>query len=158
MSPPHLNPFAALVATAAALTPNLAAAADPRLLTPVLVFQHAPPLIKLVMLALVCAAIAAVVICIRKLRPGGRLAGGSPFVAGLRLGGPVFGGFGAAYTGLNSTLGLANHVTAPPMHVLARGWAEIMLLLGIGLLAGAIAVIANWLIEARIDRAILSPS
>ena len=33
--------------------------------------------------------------------------------------------------------------------------AEIALMLGLGLLCGVVAVIANWAVEARIDRAVL---
>jgi biopolymer transport protein ExbB/TolQ len=42
--------------------------------------------------------------------------------------------------------------------VLAPGIAEAVLLVGLGVMAGAVAVIAHWALEARIDRAVLKPS
>jgi biopolymer transport protein ExbB/TolQ len=127
-------------------------------LTPVLVFLHATPLVKLIMLGLIAATIAAVVICIRKLLSGPRLAGGSAFLSGLRAGGPLAGCLGACNAVLNMCLGIANRPTPPSINVLAPGIAEAVLLVGLGVMAGAVAVIAHWALEARIDRAVLKPS
>jgi hypothetical protein len=158
MSFQRLTRRAGFALAAALLVPDLALAAVPGRLTPVVVFRNAAPPMKLAMALLLVAAIAAIVICVMKLLPGKRLSGGSAFVSGLRLGGPVVGIYGASYSGLNMTLGLANLPVTPPMNVLAHGFAEVMLLIGIGFFAGAVAVVCNWLIEARIDRAILAPA
>jgi len=124
-------------------------------LTPIIVFQHASPLPKLIILGLFGAIAAAIVVCAIKLNSGARLSGGSAFLSGLRVGGPLAGLLGGAYGGFNMCLGLANQPVTPPMNIIARGLAEAMLLVALGLLAGAVAVIANWAVEARIDRAVL---
>lgn len=109
---------------------------------------------KLIILGLIVATLAALLVCSLKLLSGTRLSGGSAFLSGLRLGGPLAGLLGAAYGGLNMSIGLAN-VHTPPVSVLAHGAAEIMLLVVLGLLSGAVAVFTHWAVEARIDRAVL---
>ena len=110
---------------------------------------------KLIMLSLLVAMLAALIVCAMKLASGPRLSGGSAFLSGLRLGGPVMGGLGAAWAGLGMAIGLANMAGAVPLIVLARGYAEVLLLLVLGFLAGAVAVIANWAVDSRIDRSVL---
>ena len=61
------------------------------------------------------------------------------------------GGYGV----LNMCIGLANVSPTPSISVLAHGWAEAMLLVVLGFLTGMVAVIANWAVESRIDRAVL---
>jgi biopolymer transport protein ExbB/TolQ len=109
---------------------------------------------KLVMAGLLAATVAAVVVCILKLASG-RLSGGSAFLAGLRVGGPLAGLLGAAYVALRMLIGLSNLESAPPLRIVAPGLAEAVLLIGLGLLAGAVATVCHWLVEARIDRAAL---
>ena len=121
------------------------------------VFWDAAPTMKLIMAALLVAAVVAVVMGVLKLRPGGALAGGSAFLSALRLGGPVLGLLGASFVALSMFLGIANSPEPVPMRVLAPGLAEIILLVGLGLLAGAVAVAFNWAVEARIDRQVLRP-
>lgn len=140
-----------LTALSLAALPALAAAAA---LTPALVFMDAALFPKLIMLGLIGAVIATVAICARKLSAGS-LAGGSAFVSGLRLGGPLAGALGASYTALNSALGMANVAYEVTLKILAPGFAEAVLLLGLGLFAGAVAVIGHWALEARIDRDVL---
>ena len=53
------------------------------------------------------------------------------------------------------TLGYANVPGEPPFKVLAPGFAESFLLIGLGLLAGTVAVLAHWAVESRIDRQVL---
>jgi hypothetical protein len=124
-------------------------------LTPVEVFANAETLQKLIVVALVASAVAAVVVLALKLRSGQRLSGGSAFLSGLRLGGPILGGFGACLSLLNMTIGYATVPGDLPLKVLAPGFAEAFLVVGLGFLAGVVAVIANWLVESRIDRSVL---
>jgi hypothetical protein len=142
----------AFTAVSLAALPALALAAP---LTPGLVFVDAAPFPKLIMLGLIGTVIATLVICGRKLSAGPHLAGGSAFVSGLRLGGPLAGALGASYTALNSALGMANVSYEVTLKILAPGFAEAVLLLGLGLFAGAVAVIGHWALEARIDRDVL---
>lgn len=133
-------------------TPTLAIA-EPR--TMLDVFGDAAPEVKLIILLLLVAMVAAIVVAVRKLRSGEALNGGSAFLSGLRLGGPLLGALGAAYTGLCSCIGLANVPGPVPVRVLAPGFAEIVFQLMLGFLVGSVAVIANWAVESRIDRQVL---
>jgi len=137
----------------ALITAPAAASAAP--LTPVGVVAGAPPLAKLIIFALLACTLAAVVVSARKLASGPRLDGGSAFVSGLRLGGPLAGLLGAAWTGLGMAIGVANLTQPVPGSVLARGVAEILMLIVLGLLAGAAGVVGAWALEARIDRTVL---
>jgi hypothetical protein len=134
--------------------PALAQAAP---ITPVLIFAHAATGPKIIMLGLFVATWAAIIICVMKLRRGRKLSGGSAFLSGLRVGGPLAGLLGAALGCLNMAIGVANLPVSPPMNVLAPGIAEAVLLVALGLQAGAVAVFCNWLVEAQIDRAVLAP-
>ena len=53
------------------------------------------------------------------------------------------------------SVGLARVGGSVPTQVLARGWAEASLLVLLGLACGLLAVVANWALEARIDRDVL---
>jgi hypothetical protein len=119
------------------------------------VFAWAGPLQKAVVLTLVVASIAAVVVLAMKLASRQPLAGGSAFLSGLRLGGPIIGGLGACYSLLSMTLGYASVAGDPPLKILAPGFAECFLQVGLGFVAGAVAVFAHWAVESRIDRQVL---
>lgn len=119
------------------------------------IFMDADPTIKLLMIVLVISAAAAVVLTLLKSTSGPRLAGGSAFVSALRLGGPLVGLLGAAFITLMMFIGMANSGPVP-MFVLAPGLAEAVMVLGLGILAGVIGVICHWVLEARIDRVVLS--
>lgn len=119
------------------------------------VFGEAHVFMQLIMAGLIVATLAAVVLCVLKLASGPRLTGGSAFISGLRFGGPLLGLLGASFTGLYAFLGIANVGAPVPMHVIAPGLAEAALLTFLGLLAGAVAVICHWAVEARIDRTVL---
>jgi hypothetical protein len=123
--------------------------------TPLQVFEWSGPLQKLVVIALLLAIAAAVVVLAGKISGGRRLAGGSTFLSGLRLGGPILGGLGACASLLSMTLGYAGVPGDPPLRILAPGFAEAFLQIGLGLLAGAVAVFAHWAVESRIDRQVL---
>jgi hypothetical protein len=119
------------------------------------VFQNAALPVKAIVLGLILSTIAAVVVCGMKLGSGARLSGGSAFLSGLRLGGPLAGLVGAAYGGLLISVAVANSAAPAPANVLAQGIAEIMMLVLLGFVSGAVAVIAHWAVEARIDRTVL---
>ena len=127
----------------------------PALLTAPVVFAHATPLVQVIILGLVLATGAAIVVAALKLASGRRPSGGSAFLSGLRIGGPLAGLAGGGMGAFNMALGLSNHAPPPPVSVLAHGWAEIMMLITLGLLCGVVAVITNWAVEARADRAAL---
>lgn len=148
-----LSPARAVFAVALA-APALAWAAP---LTPGGVFLGAGLIPKLIMVGLVLATAAALVVCALKLASAARLSGGSAYLSGLRAGGPLAGLLGAAYTALILFIGLSNAPTPPPLNEVAPGLAEIVLLIALGLLSGAVATVANWAVEARIDRAVLRP-
>jgi hypothetical protein len=118
------------------------------------VFANAATVPKLIVIALLVSAVAALVVLALKLQDK-RLPGGSAFLSGLRLGGPILGGFGACFSLFNMTLGVANVPAELPLKVLAPGFAEAFLMVGLGFLAGAVAVIANWIVESRIDHSVL---
>ena len=148
----HVRQLSLGLAVAIAL-PSAASAAS---LTPVVVFANAAPAVKVIIICLIAATLAAIVVAGVKLASGPRLSGGSAFLSGLRLGGPLAGLVGGAYGGFTMALGLANMAEPVPVSILARGAAEVMLLIVLGLVSGSVAVIANWAVEARIDRAVLS--
>ena len=122
--------------------------------SPIEVSQHAAAMPKPIMLSPVIAMLAALVVCAMKLASGPRLSGGSAFLSGLRLGGPVMGGLGAAWAGFGMAIGLANAGGPVPLSVLAHSYSEVLLLV-MGFMTGVTAVIANWAVESRIDRSVL---
>ena len=143
-----------ICSTLTALAMPAVAAAGP--ITPVAVVANATAVAKLILLCLLVLIGAAVVVCARTLASGPRLAGGSAFLAGLRLGGPLTGLMGAAWSGFMMSMGLANIGRPAPINVLAPGLAEMSLMIVLGLLAGAVGVVGTWAVEARIDRAVLN--
>lgn len=147
-----MNPRTCAVFAVLALAAPAAAQAAP--LTPAGVFLDADPIVRTVMIGLLVAAAAAVAVAVRKLRAGETLTGGSAFLRALRLAGPLLGLAGAAYVGLMFFIALSNFPT-PTMRVLAPGVAEIVMVVLLGLLTGVVATVANWAVEARIDRAVL---
>lgn len=114
------------------------------------------PLSKLLMLLMVAAATAAAVVTAGKLASGRRLAGGSSFVSALRSGGPLVGLLGAVFNLLGIFIGISNAGEPVPFEALSPGFAEAALLFLLGLFAGVVAVTCHWMIEARIDRTVLS--
>ncbi len=141
------------IGAAASLIPGLALAQTK--ITPAVVFFDAAPAMKLIMVLLLVSAFAAVVVTVLKVLSGPRLTGGSTYLQALRLGGPLIGLLGAAYNVLMINIGIANSANPPPYEVLAPGVAEAAFIFVLGLIAGVVAVICNWIVEARIDRAVL---
>ena len=124
-------------------------------LTPFDVFQYAPLVQQLIIVALMVAIVAAVVVLVLKLSPGRPLSGGSAFLSGLRLGAPIIGLLGACHAGLYMTIAVASVSIEPTLKMFAPGIAESFEMVGLGFLAGAIAIVAHWAIESRIDRRVL---
>lgn len=122
-------------------------------ITPWMVFELANPFQQMLMVALVLAMVAAVIVLVRKLTRG--VDGASAYLSGLRLGGPVIGCLGAAFSLLSTTLGYASIPGDLPLKALAPGFAQAFLEIGLGCLAGVVAVCAHWAVEARIDRQVL---
>lgn len=125
------------------------------MLTPIDIFVDASPSMKLIIVALIVGAVVAVGVTIRKVRSGRHLTGGSAYLSALRLGAPLLGLLGAAFNGLMGFIAIARF-GAPSMQVLAPGLAEAFLMLVLGLLVGVIGVLCHWVVEARVDRAVLS--
>ena len=128
--------------------------AAPRLTLGV-VFGDADELNKMLMVLLMAAALAAVLVTGLKLASGKRLNGGSASVSALRLGAPLMGLVGAAYVLLMMFIGIANFGGPVPLPVLAPGFAEAAMLFLLGVIAGVVGVVCHWIIESRIDRAVL---
>lgn len=141
------------IGAAASLVPGLALA-GPKL-TPAIVFQDAALPMQIIMLLLILATLAAVAVTVRKVLSGPRLTGGSAYLQALRLGGPLIGLLGAAYNVLMINIAIANIGQQPSYPVMAPGVAEAAFLFVLGLISGVVAVICNWIVEARIDRAVL---
>jgi hypothetical protein len=120
------------------------------------VFENAAPFQEALMVVLVLASIAALIVLALKLAPGKRLSGGSAFLSGLRLGGPIIGLLGACRAAFGMAKAAAEVSYPVTLKVLAPGFAEIFVMIGLGFLTGVIAVFANWMVESRIDRQVLN--
>jgi hypothetical protein len=123
-------------------------------MAPADILLNADKTMQVIMAALIVAALTAIVVMGMKLRTGERLNGGSAYLQALRLGGPLIGLLGAAYNMLMINIAIANigDVSYP---VLAPSVAESVFIFMLGLIAGVVAVVCNWVVEARIDRAVL---
>jgi hypothetical protein len=143
------------VGLAGSLVPGVAWAASG--MGPVDILFNADRTMQAIMLVLLLGALAAIAITARKVLSGPRLAGGSAYLQALRLGWPLIGLLGAAYNILMINIAIANIGQQPSYPVLAPGVAEAVFLFVLGLITGIIAVICNWIVEARIDRAVLRP-
>ena len=141
-----------LVACAALAAPVAAQAAQ---LTPLMVFQNAAIPVKAIMLGLAGATLAAVLVLARKLMAPAGHSGGSAYLTGLRLGGPLAGVLGAAYTLLVMFLFISGSNKPVSLNDLAPGLAEALTLVLLGFACGALAAIGKWAVDARIDRAVL---
>ncbi len=119
------------------------------------VFAHAGPVMKVVLFGLLAVSLIAVAVWIVQLvRPGERrshgLAAASAWLSGVAAAGPLVGVFGAAYAALNGFIGISNVRPTPSLTVLAPGFAEAMLSVGLGLLAAAIATIGARHLQAKL--------
>jgi BlaI family penicillinase repressor len=94
-------------------------------LTPFVVFQFAGSLQKFVMVTLLVAIIAAIVVLALKLREGRRLTGGSAFLSGLRIGGPIIGLLGAC-RGQPSDRADPEDAGARHRRVVPHGWTGLL--------------------------------
>jgi hypothetical protein len=112
-------------------------------LTPITVFEYAPPVQQFIIVVLIVAIVVALAVLALKLAPRRRLSGGSAFLSGLRLGAPIIGLLGACHAGLYMTLAVASIPIEPTLKMLAPGIAESFLMVGLGFLPGAVAVVAH---------------
>jgi hypothetical protein len=140
------------LAALAAMTAGSAWAQDTRgaKLTAARVFGDAALPVKAIMAGLVLAAVASVVIwatqLVRRTEPD---AGAVAFLRALGPAGPLFGLAAAAYTLLACCLGLVNTGHAPDFALLAPGYAEAVMAVMLGLLAGAMATLMRGLLLGR---------
>ena len=141
-----------IVALSVMSAPAIAQAAP---LTPIMVFENAAIPVQMLMLGLIGATLAAIGVCAIKLAAPAGHGGGSAYLTGLRLGGPLAGGLGAAYTLLIMFLYISRTSTPTSLNGLAPGFAEALMLILLGFASGALAVIGKWAVDARIDRAVL---
>jgi hypothetical protein len=141
---------AALIAS-----PAFASAAGNPPLTFWLVVSNTTMSVQLILLALAASMVAAVGVCVVKLMSRAGLSGGSAYLSGLRFGGPLAGLLGASVTGFIMFVGVANLPQPVTAAQLAPGIAEAMLMIMLGLCAGVVAVVCKWIVDARIDRAVL---
>ncbi len=138
-----------------ALALSLPATAQAAPLTPIMVFQNATIPLQLIMLGLAGASVAAIAVCAMKLATPAGHSGGSAYLSGLRLGGPLAGALGGAYTLLMMFLYISRIARPVSLNELAPGFAEALVVILLGFAAGAVAVIGKWAVDARIDRAVL---
>ena len=134
-----------------ALLAPTAGSATPLEVSAPLVFAGAAIPVKLLIAGLTLSIALAVVICARKVLWSSS-GGGSTFLAALRAGGPLTGCVGGAYPALSMVETIAHIHRTPPFDVLAPAFAEMIFLLGLGALAGAVAVIGHAIVEARSGR------
>jgi len=117
---------------------------------------HAKPVVMLVLAGLAVSTVIASLVWIGELagRPAGR--GGRTFLHALAGSGPTLGLFGAAYGVMDSFIGVANVRPVPSLSILAPGYAEALLSVSLGLLAGAIATIAHRHLNGRQASAVVA--
>jgi hypothetical protein len=128
--------------------------ADQRL-TLLRVLADAKPVVQVVLAGLVLALAAALLLWLLQLVRIGRrrsdgAAGVMAFLSALGAAGPLIGLFGAAYGLLDMFIGVANVRPTPSLSILAPGLAEAALCVCLGLLAAAVAVIAQRHLKARL--------
>jgi biopolymer transport protein ExbB/TolQ len=125
------------------------------------VFADADPVMKLVMAGLALAAVAAAGVWIlhgARREPGRGVGGALAYLSALGAAGPLIGFFGAAYCLLHSFIGVSNVRPAPSLTVMAPGFAEALMAAMLGLLASAIAVMADRHLKAKVHaRAATAP-
>ncbi|RAK56537.1 MotA/TolQ/ExbB proton channel family protein [Phenylobacterium deserti] len=118
------------------------------------VFADAAPANQAIMAGLLIATVAAVVLWAIRLTRKVDVTGSSlTYFRALKGVGPLLGLLGASYTLLGGFMGLANSRPTPPMSVLAPGYAEATLEVGIGLFAATVAVLCERHLEGRMRRA-----
>ena len=115
-------------------------------------FMEASPDIKLLTLAFVGAAIAAIVTWVRNRR-------GEPAkirdrtlarLRGWRVGGPMLGAAAAAYLAMNNFVAAYAYPEAPTFRLMAPGLAEIAMVLWAGLLSGGVAAVTYASLSGRV--------
>ena len=127
-------------------------------LTLIGVFADAGPVMKVVLFGLVLVSLAAVAVWVMQLARAGQrrsegLAAAAAWLSGVASAAPLIGFFGASYAALNGFIGISNVRPTPSLTVLAPGFAEASLSIGLGLLAAAIATIGARHLQARLTGA-----
>ena len=147
--------IAALVAAAAAFAgAEVAMAAtgavppDQRL-TILKVFGHATVPVQVILGLLLLATLASLAIWAMQLTARTPAPGRLAFLAGVTAASPLLGLAAAAYSLLNSCIGIANVRPTPDLATLAPGLAEALTSVLLALLASAIALIAKRHLEGR---------
>jgi hypothetical protein len=117
------------------------------------IVAHAKPVVMLVLAGLAVSTVVASLVWIGELagRTAGR--GGRTFLHTLTAAGPLIGLFGAAYGLMDMFIGISNVRPTPALGILAPGFAEALLSVTLGLLAGAIAMIGHRHLTARLQAA-----
>jgi hypothetical protein len=114
-------------------------------------FMEASPDIKLLTLAFVGAAIAAIVTWVRNRRgePGKIADRTLARLRGWRVGGPMLGAAAAAYLAMNNFVAAYAYPEAPTFRLMAPGLAEIAMVLWAGLLSGGAAALVYAALAGR---------
>jgi len=130
--------------------PTLTLVAADHRLTGLAVITHAKPIVMLVMMLLLAAIAAAIGLWARGLTR--RDAGASCVAAlgGIAAAAPLFGFFAAAYGLMDACIGIANVRPVPSLSILAPGLAEGFFVIGLGLLAAALATLGRHHLNVRL--------
>lgn len=138
--------------------PDAALAVVAERLTFIGIVAHAKPVVMLVLAGLAVSTVIASLVWIGELagRTAGR--GGRTFLHTLAGAGPLIGLFGAAYGLMDSFIGVSNVRPVPSLSILAPGYAEALLSVALGLLAGAIATIGHRHLNGREMSAVAAQS
>ena len=138
--------------------PDAALAAVAERLTFIGIVAHAKPVVMLVLVGLAVSTVIASLVWIGELagRTAGR--GGRTFLHALAGAGPLLGLFGGAYGLMDTFIGISNVRPTPILGILAPGFAEALLSVTLGLLAGAIATIAHRHLNGRQPSAVVVQS
>jgi hypothetical protein len=114
------------------------------------VFTHAKPLIILIFAGLIVSIAYAAFVYIRGVMARrDQQIPGLTFLSALSAGGPMIGLFGASYGLLDMCIGIANKRPSATLIMLAPGYAEAMLCICLGLLAGAVALVGHRHLSGR---------
>ena len=107
---------------------------------------------KLVFLAFAGAALASLALAVSRLGNRQKPVRPSAFLSEMRVACPLVGVLSAALNGLHMMQTTVSLQVAPTVRMLAPGFMEMAALVGSGALAGLVAVILTWAVEAGSER------